>query len=281
MMTGISGTALLGIALVSTPVLAISDAPERDAIAHRLAGDGAAAQIALRLFDRDHVVVDVETAQTLNGGFRGAIAIVPALPAGNERPHLAWTDAAFADFDAFFAALSPRETDVHYKFRPVTLRFFRSVGRTTPSAYAIDWTIAYNVDGSLMTSESAVRETLFHEIFHLNDQAHGDWSERALSPIFAAVVSKCGARTNCLTPYAPGTTKVRNGTYYAFHPGNGVGEYAAELALRYYKEERAVFRKEALGAPPFKCGPAENGQAWNAMIREFFGGIDHTPACAK
>ena len=288
-MTRISGGAFVAVFLVSFPVLAASDSPERDAIAHRFDGhafdghafdgDAAAAEVALRLFDRDHVVVDVESAQTINGGFRGTIAIVPALPSGNERPHLVWTDAAFADFDAFFAALAPHETDVNYKFRPVTLRFFRSVGRTTPSAYARDWTIAYNVDGSLMTSETAVRETLFHEIFHLNDQAHGDWSERALAPIFAAITSKCGARTNCLMPYAPGTTKVRNGTYYAFHPGNGVGEYAAELALRYYREERAALRNEPFGARPFKCGPAENAQAWSAIVREFFGGIDRAPVC--
>jgi hypothetical protein len=129
-----------------------------------------------------------------------------------------------------------------------------------------------------MTSADAVRETLFHEIFHLNDQAHGDWSARGLAPIFDAVVAKCGARSECLAPYAPNTTKVRGGTYYAFYPGNGVGEYAAELALRYYKEHRAVFHKTPFGAA-FKCGPAENAQAWKAIADEFFGAIDRTPPC--
>jgi len=31
----------------------------------------------------------------------------------------------------------------------------------------------------------AVRETLFHEVFHLNDAAHGDWSVSALGNLYA------------------------------------------------------------------------------------------------
>ncbi len=132
------------------------------------------------------------------------------------------------------------------------------------------------MNGSLLTSPGAVRETLFHELFHLNDEAHADWSHRALGAIFDSIVAKCGAHTACLTPYAPGTTKVRGGTYYPFQPGNDVGEYGAELALRYYLEQRAILRGEPLGRAPFKCGPPENARAWRAIVSEFFGGVDRT-----
>ena len=155
--------------------------------------------------------------------------------------------------------------------------------RTTPSAYAEGWSVAYNVAGSLNTSADAVRETLFHEIFHLDDAAHDEWSGRVLRPIFDAIVQKCAARTACLGPFAPNDTMVRGGTYYAFQPNNGdaVHEYAAELALRYYRDNRASMRGEALKKPGFKCGPPENQRAWTAIAGEFFGGVDRTPTCTQ
>jgi hypothetical protein len=170
----------------------------------------------------------------------------------------------------------------------------RSVGARTPSAYAllrsplasqdagtpIEWTIAYNVDGSLNKSADAVRELLFHENFHLNDENHGDWSVRALGATFDSIVARCGTRMGCLTPFAPTEMTVRGGTYYAFHPNNGaaVREYAAELALRYYREQRA-YAKDLPHPRRFKCGPKENAVSWKLLVDEFFGGVDHTPAC--
>src|SRR5688572_771661 len=121
-----------------------------------------------------------------------------------------------------------------------------------PSAYAQDRSIAYNVAGSLHTSSDAVRETLFHEIFHLNDAARGGWSSQALSAIYDKIVARCGTDRKCLRPYAPMETTVRGGTYYAFQPGNGVHEYAAELGTRYYREHRAVLKKQALAKPAFQ-----------------------------
>jgi hypothetical protein len=78
------------------------------------------------------------------------------------------------------------------------------------------------------------------------------------------------------------------GGFYAFHPDNGVGEYAAELAIRYYREQRAVLgmatpadakprAPHATGA--FKCGPPDNARAWDLLVREFFGGVDLVPPC--
>lgn len=267
---------LFVILLLLIPGVAWAD--PKDEIAARFRADPRAEAIALRLFERDGAIADVETAHRFDGGYRGMIAIVPALPVASARSHLAWTDAAFADFGAFFAALQgATSAHVNYRYRDVHLRYFRSVGRTTPSAYALDWTIAYNVDGALMQWESGVRETLFHEIFHLNDQDHGEWSERALSTIYAALVAKCGTRTACLAPYAPASTKVR-GVFYAFYPGNGVIEYAAELALRYYREQRAALSGAPIPAP-FKCASPENARAWRLLAEEFFGGVDRTPDC--
>ena len=58
-------------------------------------------------------------------------------------------------------------------------------------------------------------------------------------------------------------------------------EYAAELALRYYRENRAAIRGETLKKPGFKCGPEENRRAWEALVSEFFGGADRTPSCSR
>ncbi len=53
-----------------------------------------------------------------------------------------------------------------------------------------------------------------------------------------------------------------------------------ELALRWYREQRAAHRGDKLGRAPFKCGPDENRQAWAALTAEFFGGADAVPPCS-
>jgi hypothetical protein len=250
----------------------------------RFEGDAAAAAAAIELYSVAGDVAGVEPEQVMDGGFRGRLRLVPEVPVGPHRRHLLWTLSASRDFELFFtgiAAAAPAK--IRYRARHLAYRFFRSVKRTTPSAYAQGWSIAYNVSGSLHGSEPAVRETLFHEIFHLNDADHGDWSARVLGSIFNAIVKKCGTSIACLKPYAPADTMVRGGTYYAFQPDNGeaVHEYAAELASRYYREHRAILRKESPALAPFKCGPDENQRAWAALTREFFGGADLTAACPR
>lgn len=261
------------------------DAPAervRCLFAARYEGDAEALDTALDLYDASGDVAGVQVEQDMDGGFRGRIHLVPQPPVGKHRKHLAWIAAARRDFDVFFAALAPiARAPIRYRHRPLAYRFFRSVGRTTPSAYAEGWTVSYNVSGSLHRSAEMVRDTIFHEVFHLNDQAHGDWSPRALGAIYHSIVRRCGTRVACLRPYAPGDTMVRGGTYYAFQPDNGesVHEYAAELALRYFREQRAALAGQKPGKPPFKCGPDENRRAWEAIVAEFFGGADATPAC--
>ncbi len=253
-------------------------------IALRYRDDGAAQAIALDLYARSGGVAGVERERQIDGGFRGEIRLVPELPVNGHRKHLAWVAAASADLDDLFRGLAARASaPIAYRYRPIAWKFLRSVGRTTPSAYAEGWAIGYNVSGSLHGSADAVRETLFHEIFHLNDEARGDWSRRVLGGLYDGIVARCGTKVPCLTPYAPSRTMVRGGTYYAFQPDNGDGahEYAAELALRYYREQRAMLRGEPRILPAFKCGPEENGRAWALLVAEFFGGADLVPACGS
>ena len=193
---------LLTGSLAPREAAATASNPTRTVVADRFASDPAAARLAIALFDATGDEVDVLSPQRIDGGYRGTIQLVPALPVGPDRKHLAWVAGALRDFDDFFAAIgahgSPR-----YRWRSLKLRFYRSVGNTTPNAFASDWTISYNVNGSIDTSADRVRETLFHEIFHLDDADHDDWSPRRLTAIQDAIERRCGTRTACLTPYAP------------------------------------------------------------------------------
>ena len=238
------------------------------------------------MFDRSGHVAGVEAEHQMDGGFRGTIHIVPEWPLRQYRKHLEWVAASADDFDVFFNKLGTKsDKPVRYRHRAIAFKFLRSVNRRTPSAYASEWSIGYNVSGSLHASVDAVRETLFHEIFHLNDPEHAigqvNWSAKALRPIHEAILGQCSTRIACLTPYAPMPTMVRGGTYYAFQPNNGeaVHEYGAELATRYYREHRAILRGEKLPSRPFKCGPKENADAWKLLVDEFFAGIDLVPPC--
>ncbi len=244
-------------------------------IAARYAKDPAAVKLASELYVKSGTVMGILPEQDFDGGYRGKLHLIPHLPIGVDRRHLEWAAGALTDFDAFFEDLGGKP---NYRWRALDFRFFESVKRRTPSAYAVDWAVAYNVSGSLFGTEAGVRGTLFHEVFHLNDQAHGNWSVTALSPVYDRIVAWCGVKTKCLAPYTPDSIIVRGGTYYDFQPGNGVGEYAADIARRYYVEHRAILKKEK-AVTPFKCGNAENARSWGLVVQEFFGGVDLVPAC--
>jgi hypothetical protein len=246
------------------------------------AKDEKAQKIALELFHDLGHVAGVGPEEIMEGGYRGKIKLVPQLPTGDYRKHLEWAASALGAIDNFFSELYPKQTWPSYRWRGLQLRFVRSPGKRTPSAYAFDWIIEYNVNGSLLTTQAGVQETIVHELFHANDFDHGDWSAQTLQTDYDSIVRKCGTKAKCLTPYAPNTTKVRaTGTYYAFQPnnGNGVHEYAAELAVRYFREQTQMMRDKKLAKPAFKCGPPENGRAWDALVNEFFAGRDLVPTC--
>jgi outer membrane protein assembly factor BamB len=241
--------------------------------------DAKALAVARALFDDFGDIATAGSEEHMDGGYRGPIHLVPALPIHDHRKHLEWVASAMRDFDAFFATFT---TAPSYRWKQLTFQFVRSVKKRTPSAYATGWSITHNVNGSLLTSERGVRETYFHELFHLNDEGHKDWSAKTLGADYAAIVKKCGTKVTCLDPYAPNNTKVRaTGTYYAFQPnnGNGVHEYAAELAVRYFKEQSEMATASKLSRRAFKCGPPENARAWRALVDEFFSGHDRVPPC--
>lgn len=243
------------------------------------AKDPKAKALALAIFADNGSVAGVGPDEIMDGGYRGKIHLVPELPAGKYRKHLEAVSFATTSIDDFFAKLFDKHPAPNYRWRGIQLRFVRSVGKRTPSAYAIGWLFAYNVEGSLMQTQLGVRETYFHELFHSNDN---NWSGKALRKDYDAIVKKCpGVAIKCLAPYAPNDTVVRGGTYYAFQQNNGDGvhEYAAELAVRYWEEHMEILAKGKLAKKPFKCGAPENGRSWKALIDQFFGGRDLTPAC--
>ncbi len=267
---------------VVAPAIAHADDTTRDAIAKRFAADPKAQKVATALYAATEDIADVGVDEIMDGGYRGKIHLVPQLPIAGYRAHLQWVATAMTGIDAWFVQLFPDpKAAAAYRWRAITFRFVRSVGKRTPSAYASGWSVTYNVEGSLLTSEAGVRETLFHELFHSNDGEHGDWSKRTLARDYATIVGKCKTDFSCLTPYAPNVTTVRGGTYYAFQPNNGetVHEYGAELAVRYWKEQTEMLAHHKLARPAFKCGPPENARAWQALVDEFFAGRDLVPPC--
>lgn len=252
----------------------------------RYASDPSARNEALGLFRENGGVAGLLPAERYDGGYRGIISLVPQLPVAGHRHHMIRVRDAMRDIDDFFSVIgSSANAPLAYRWREIHFQFFRSVGRTTPSAFVegINWRVAYNVSGSLNTSASAVRETIFHELFHINDWAHADWSSRVLAPIVASIIVRCGTSITsktCLKPYTPTDVTVSGGTYYAFQPGAPTGlEYAAELATRYHDEQLARIEGRAFDKPPFKCGSSENASAWKLLVDEFFGGVDFVPTC--
>jgi len=252
-------------------------------IEHAYQADPKASRLALELWKTSGDVAGVGPEEVMDGGFRGTIHLVPQLPIQKYRQHLVWISSSTQAIDHFFTQLFANQPSPRYRYRALQFRFVRSLNKRRPSAYAIGWAIEYNVEGSLNISEKGVRETLFHELFHVNDDDHGDWSATHLRADYRSILQKCGAQPSvkCLAPYAPNDTMVRGGTFYAFQQNNGdtVHEYAAELAVRYFKEQSEMLTAGKLSRRAFKCGPAQNGRAWNALVTEFFGGRDLVPHC--
>jgi hypothetical protein len=285
----------MSLALVVAQALLFGDAKAPDCskdpdpvaclIEARYHDDAKAQPIAAQLYRDTGDIAGLGIDEVMDGGYRGKIHLVPELPVGGYRKHLTWISASMTSIEGFFTKQFDAKAP-GYRWRDLAFRFVRSVKKRTPSAYALIakdglWTIVYNVEGSLLTSETGVRETVFHELFHINDEDHQDWSGKALQKDYDAIVKKCGTKVSCLAPYAPNDTMVRGGTYYAFQQNNGavVHEYAAELAVRYYKEQSEMLAKGKLARKAFKCGPPENARAWQALVDEFFAGRDRVPAC--
>jgi hypothetical protein len=253
----------------------------RGLIAWSYRGDPQARRLAVGLFDDFGTVAGVLPEQDFDGAYRGTLHFVPRWPMGPHRLQLSMTATALRNLDAFFAELERRsKRAITFRWRPLRLRFFESVKRRTPSAIATKWMIAHNVKGSMFRDDDATLGTYAHELFHLNDEERGWWSKEALKGVFGRVVARCGTDTACLKPYAPDTTIVRGagGTYYAFMPGNGVSEYAADVAKRWVIEHRALLAGRG-PTLPWRCQTMENREAWTTVVEAFFSGVDLLPPC--
>lgn len=239
---------------------------------------------ALRLarsLRRADVLVGVAGRSTIEGYKGQQVELVPALPLGDERHHLAWLRASLASFDGFVDAIAARaQKPVTFTTHPKAFLFFRTRQPSYPSAFFENDAIAYNLDGPLHGSAKSVRETLFHELFHLNDHRPTLWSIGTLSATFEAIVEKCEGDHACFARYSPFDTVVPDGTYYPFdRRTRDVREYGAELALRYFLEHEVILAGGPPRLPPFKCLAEENRAVWEALADSFFGGVDLSPPC--
>jgi hypothetical protein len=267
------------------PDLACAETPDevRCLIEALYEDDEPALALALTLYDEFGDVAGVEPEYDMDGGWRGQVHVVPQRPVGAHRQHLQWALDAQRDIARVLGELSQDPNEgFSYRHTGLCWRFFDTPGKRTPSAMALNWLLAYNVSGSLNKSQTSVRELIVHEVFHFHDQAANHWSRRALGPLVDPLVVQCGTDIECLRPYAPNRTQVVGGTWYAFQPDNGdiAHEYAAELALRYFREQREIVDGRPALQPAFKCGPSPNAQTWQAMVDEFFGGVDRVPDCS-
>jgi hypothetical protein len=251
-------------------------------LSERYAGDAAARRAALALFDETGSLAGVEAESTMDGGYRGQVRIVPEWPVGVHAKHLNWVLAAQREVASLMGHVIREQKQAPvFRCTGLQFRFMRTIGGTTPSAYADGWTVTYNVSGSLMTSPVVVRDLMVHEIFHLNDLDRNDWSRRVLGPTVDRISKKCGTDRACLAPYAPRKLTVRGGTFYSFQPNNGdiASEYSAELAARYVAEQLDVLNGKAHPEGWFKCGNADNAYMMKLLREEFFAGFDATPPC--
>jgi len=247
----------------------------------RFASDPEALHLARALYAGTNALAGVDMRGTIDG-YRGEdVELFPALPLGDHRHHLEWLHTSLAAFDSFIGSLAahaPRSVTFHP--RPKAFVFFRTAVPSYPSAYSSRGIIGYNLHGPLHQNPREAHETLFHELFHVNDAVRGAWSTIAVAPLFDSILARCGDEHDCFGPFAPHDTVVPDGTYYAFDKRTrDVREYAAELALRYFLEHEAILAGGAARLPPFKCLAPENRVAWGLLVDEFFGGADLSPEC--
>lgn len=247
----------------------------------RLSSDPEALELARSLYTKTNALVGVDASGSIDGYGGQDVPLYPALPIGEHRHHLAWLRRSLVAFEAFIVALAPHAPrPVKFQPRPRGFVFYQTAERSFPSAYCSGAVIGYNVRGPLNSNWRDMHETLFHELFHVNDEE--GWTSSALGALFDSIVERCGDQHECLAPFSPHTTIVPGGTYYAFdRRTRDVREYGAELALRYFLEHEAILASEPPVLPSFKCLTEENRLAWERLADALFGGANLTPSCAN
>jgi hypothetical protein len=249
-------------------------------ISLRYADENESKKLALTLYEETGSLAGLLPEETNQDGKGKKIQLKPARPIGRNKDHLQWILEAMREYTRFFQELNKRATKpILMRDRPLDFRFFYTEEGGTPSAFAVGRNIGYNLNGTVNVHAEAVRDTLFHEIFHLNDVWQDNFSARLLAPIEARILDRCKSNAKCLASYAP-TDTTMNGKPYAFIDGGNGKEYAAELALRYFREQRLLLEGKPLPIPAFKCGAPENQEAMTLLIETFFGGVDLVPVCS-
>ncbi len=136
------------------------DTPQRIPclIKTRYARDKKATRLALKLYERTGTIAGLLPEQGFDGGYRGKLHLVPHLPIRKDRKHLKFATEALLSIDEFLTRIEKRAGQKpRYQYRNLDFRFFRSVKRRTPAAFAGDWSVAYNVRGTLNHGVPVVR----------------------------------------------------------------------------------------------------------------------------
>ena len=89
----------------------------------RYRDDRKAAALALRLHREAGGVAGIGAEELMDGGYRGAIRLVPQRPVGKHRRHLAWVVAAAQRYQSFFDELYQGQSGPRYRWRDLTFRF--------------------------------------------------------------------------------------------------------------------------------------------------------------
>src|SRR5262249_43471830 len=162
----------------------------------------------LTLYSETGSLAGLLPEETTDDGHGGKVRLLPARPIGQNRDHLTWIVDAFRDYQRFLKGLSAKGR-VTFRDRPVHFRLFYSEKGGNPSALALKRNFGYTLFASFNVPAAAVRNTLSHEIFHLNDSRHEDWAARVIAPVFDGIVARCGQKNACLSPYSPTDTMIR------------------------------------------------------------------------
>ena len=215
----------------------------------------------------------------MDGGYRGKIHLVPQLPIGSYRNHIVWVSAAMTAFDEFFTALFKDHASTEL-----------SLARPRVPVRALDQEahaerVRDELDDRIQRRRLAADE---------RDRRARDDVSRAVSPQrrrARRLVGEDSRRpTTTRSSRSAGQSAGAGAVRAERHEGprdrhllrvpaeqrRAVHEYAAELAVRYFKEQTEMLAAGKL-KPAFKCGPPENARAWQALVDEFFAGRDLVP----
>ncbi|MBK7539385.1 MAG: hypothetical protein IPI49_29305 [Myxococcales bacterium] len=129
-------------------------------LTERYRKDRKAQDLALAFYRTSGSVAGVGEPETMDGGYRGTIRLVPQLT-GAHRLHLARVLAASASFKSCSPIVRGRRRRAAVSLAQPGRALRALGGQAHAQRICVDWTVTYNVRGSLLGSADGVRETLF------------------------------------------------------------------------------------------------------------------------